>query len=101
MVEPSNDYTYDAIYRLIEASGREHIGQVVAAADRPGTTSSACNLPHPDDGQAMRRYREQYEYDAVGNFLQLIHHAHEWRLDIAVYAYDEPSLIEPAKPATA
>ena len=26
-VEPVCDYTYDAIYRLIEASGREHIGQ--------------------------------------------------------------------------
>jgi hypothetical protein len=26
-VEPSNDYTYDAVYRLIQASGREHLGQ--------------------------------------------------------------------------
>ena len=27
-VEPSNDYTYDAIYQLIEATGREHLGQI-------------------------------------------------------------------------
>ena len=27
VVEPHCDYTYDAIYRLIEATGREHIGQ--------------------------------------------------------------------------
>ncbi|MCB0039619.1 MAG: VCBS repeat-containing protein, partial [Caldilinea sp.] len=27
IVEPSNDYTYDAVYRLIEATGREHLGQ--------------------------------------------------------------------------
>jgi hypothetical protein len=26
-VEPSNDYTYDALYRLIQAEGREHLGQ--------------------------------------------------------------------------
>ena len=26
-VEPSADYTYDAVYRLIAASGREHLGQ--------------------------------------------------------------------------
>ena len=25
-VEPSNDYLYDATYRLIEATGREHLG---------------------------------------------------------------------------
>ena len=30
-VEPSADYTYDAIYRLIEATGREHLGQVGGA----------------------------------------------------------------------
>ena len=28
VVSPNNDYTYDAIYRLITAKGREHIGQV-------------------------------------------------------------------------
>ncbi len=26
-IEPEADYTYDALYRLIEATGREHIGQ--------------------------------------------------------------------------
>ena len=30
-VEPSNDYTYDAIYRLIQASGREQLGLMEAA----------------------------------------------------------------------
>ena len=28
VVEPHADYTYDAIYRLIDGKGREHIGQV-------------------------------------------------------------------------
>lgn len=95
VVTPSNDYSYDAIYRLITAEGREHIGQ----AAQPQTTWDdrfRVGLPHPNDGQAMRRYTERYEYDAVGNFLQLTHRATngDW---IRFYEYDEPSLIEPGK----
>ncbi len=87
-VEPSTDYTYDAIYRLIRAEGREHIGQQTA----PQTAANdgpRINLPHPGDGQAMRRYAEQYEYDAVGNLLEMIHQAANggWTRS---YAYDDP-----------
>jgi len=94
VVEPHAEYTYDAIYRLIEASGREHIGQV----SQPQTSWNdefRVNLPHPNDGQAMRRYTERYEYDEVGNILRLIHQATngDWT---RAYAYNEPSLIEPA-----
>ena len=95
VVTPDNDYTYDAIYRLIHADGREHIGQL----SQPQTTwddQFRVHLPQPGDGQAMRSYTEQYHYDAVGNFLQLIHQAANgnWTRD---YAYNEPSLIEPGK----
>ncbi|WP_206070408.1 SpvB/TcaC N-terminal domain-containing protein [Nodosilinea sp. P-1105] len=93
VVTPSNDYTYDAIYRLITATGREHIGQV----GQPHTTwddQFRVNLPHPNDGQAMRTYTEHYDYDSVGNFLDLIHDAMNgnWHRS---YSYNEPSLIEP------
>ena len=37
-VEPSNDYTYDALYRLIEATGREHLGQAGAPIPHSPTT---------------------------------------------------------------
>ena len=95
VVTPSNNYTYDAIYRLIEAHGREHIGQ----ADQPQTTwndQARVHLPHPGDGQAMRLYTERYEYDTVGNFLHLLHQATNgnWARD---YTYNEPSLIETGK----
>jgi RHS repeat-associated protein len=95
VVTPSNDYVYDAIYRLIEADGREHIGQ----AAQPQTTFDdefRLHLPHPNDGQTVRRYTERYEYDAVDNFLQMIHRATEGNWTRS-YAYDEPSLIEPGK----
>jgi RHS repeat-associated protein len=95
VVPPHCDYIYDAIYRLITATGREHIGQ----AGQPQSTwddQFRVNLPHPGDGQAMRNYTEQYRYDAVGNFEQLVHQAANgnWTRE---YAYAEPSLIEPAK----
>jgi RHS repeat-associated protein len=95
VVPPHCDYTYDATYRLIRAAGREHIGQV----GQPQTTWNdefRVNLQHPGDGQAMRNYTETYEYDAVGNFEKFIHRAANgsWTRS---YAYNEASLIEPAK----
>lgn len=76
VVTPSNDYTYDAIYRLISAKGREHIGQVPGEPpEYDWNDRSRTHLPQPGDGAAMRRYAEQYDYDAVGNFLRMIHRA--------------------------
>ena len=76
-VEPSADYTYDAIYRLIKASGREHLGQIGSTPNAPTPSSYSdwtnINLPHPNDSKAMGRYLENISYDAVGNFQQLQH----------------------------
>ncbi len=92
VVEPHAEYTYDAIYRLIEATGREHIGQI-AQPQSSWNDEFRVHLPHPHDGQAMRRYLERYEYDAVGNFLRMVHQAANgnWTRE---YAYEEPSLLE-------
>ena len=95
VVTAHNDYTYDALYRLSRAQGREHIGQ----QSQPQSSWSdefRVRLPHPGDGQAMRRYTEQYAYDAVGNMLELLHQADNgnWRRS---YSYAEASLIEPQK----
>jgi len=74
VVSPSNDYIYDAIYRLIEAQGREHIG-LLARPELDWDDSPRVNQPLPGDGQAMRRYKEDFAYDVVGNILEVIHHA--------------------------
>jgi RHS repeat-associated protein len=95
VIEPHCDYVYDALYRLINATGREHIGQL----GQPETTWNdefRVNLQHPHDGQAMRNYIEQYVYDAVGNFETLIHQAVNGGWTRA-YTYTEPSLFEPDK----
>src|SRR5262249_18566974 len=97
-VEPSAEYTYDAIYRLIEATGREHLGQV-GRVPIPHSYNDALRigLLHPGDGTAMGTYIERYVYDAVGNFLEMQHRGNDpanpgWTRN---YAYNEASLIEP------
>jgi RHS repeat-associated protein len=96
----SCDYTYDAIYRLIEATGREHVGQT--AFDFAPPLGERRDYPflgpraHPNDLQGMRRYSERYEYDAVGNFKLMRHIANggSWK---RAYEYEEVSLIEASK----
>ena len=96
-----SDYTYDASYRLIEATGREHIGQTAHDFNPQNRrdydfVGLADFVAHPNDLQAMRRYSERYEYDAVGNFAFMRHVANggSW---IRGYEYNETSLIEQAK----
>jgi len=98
-VEPSAEYTYDALYRLIEATGREHLGQNGSPILHSHNDSLCVGLLHPGDGNAMGRYLERYIYDEVGNFLSMQHQGTDpshpgWT---RTYAYNEPSLIEPGK----
>jgi RHS repeat-associated protein len=72
IVSPTTKHTYDAIYRLIGAQGREHAGQ--ASMDQTATPDGV-PIPSPNDPQAMRNYAQSYSYDAVGNFLSLVHKA--------------------------
>jgi RHS repeat-associated protein len=101
-VEPSNGYRYDPTYRLIEATGREHLGQSGGGVNPPtppdAFDSVHIGLPHPGDGNAMGTYRESYDYDPVGNILRVRHVGSDpanpgWT---RTYDYREPSLIEPA-----
>ena len=97
-VEPSNEYTYDATYRLIKAMGREHLGQVDGC---PIAHSSDDILrvakSHPNDGTVMGTYVENYTYDAVGNLVRMEHESlsrpscPRWSRH---YEYMETSLIE-------
>ncbi len=105
-VEPSADYTYDALYRLSAASGREHLGQNGGAArapvqpgndDGPRMNSApGMHLLSPTDGKAMANYTERYAYDAVGNFLQMMHQCASGGWTRA-YSYSEPSAITPSE----
>jgi RHS repeat-associated protein len=100
-VEPSNAYLYDSLYRLIEASGREHLGQVGGTPiphsynDSPRVGIDWSN----NDGHAMGTYLERYFYDPAGNFLEMQHRGNDpanpgWN---RTYSYNEASQLEPAK----
>jgi RHS repeat-associated protein len=87
------DYVYDPSYRLIAASGREHIGQL-AQPQSTWNDEFRVHLPFPGDGHAMRNYGERYSYDAVGNLERLIHQAENgnWTRE---FWYKDASLIDP------
>ena len=72
VVLPKMAYVYDAIYRLIQATGRELAGGV-ADVQRDENDIPVVNLPHQNDAQAVRNYAESYAYDQVGNILQMVH----------------------------
>ncbi len=67
----ANYYTYDALYCLIQAKGREHAGGNVATSYND--TARIGIAPLTADASAMRRYIQYYEYDEVGNMLQMKH----------------------------
>ena len=54
-ITPDADYIYDAIYQLIQASGREHIGQMGQVDHNDPDIHP---LPHPNNVEAMRLYTE-------------------------------------------
>ena len=97
-VEPSAEYRYDALYRLIEATGREHLGQV-GGSPVPHSHDDALRVGidwAANDGNAMGTYVEGYVYDAVGNLLEMQHVGRDpaqagWT---RTYVYGEAGLIE-------
>ncbi len=76
-VEPGTDYTYDALSRLIEGAGREHLGLTGGVANAPTPPDAgnhfATGLDHLGDGNALGLYVERYAYDGTGNILNMRH----------------------------
>jgi RHS repeat-associated protein len=64
-------YVYDALYRLIQATGREHPGQ--AGGQRGPDDANPSPIPNTADLQALVDYNELYAYDPAGNIEQVMH----------------------------
>ncbi|MEM1256408.1 MAG: SpvB/TcaC N-terminal domain-containing protein [Cyanobacteria bacterium P01_H01_bin.21] len=71
-VEPNCLYTYDALYRLMRAEGREHARQNNIQRDNT-SFETVTQIPFPNSPEALQRYAEDYVYDSVGNILSLAH----------------------------
>jgi RHS repeat-associated protein len=69
IVEPVNIYTYDALYRLVEATGRENETALsFGTGDNWNDASFMGSNP-----LSVRNYNQKYRYDAVGNILEMKH----------------------------
>lgn len=103
-VEPSSEYTYDSLYRLIDATGREHLGQ--DSNGRPNAPSSSgaadpfrTSLDHPGNSAAMGTYIERYSYNRCNNIQTLEHHGTDPRHPgwTRIFNYAEASQIDAAE----
>jgi len=79
-VEPLSDYTYDALYRLIKATGRQHPGINADTYKNNATDNDfkQCKynaLPSVNDADKLENYQETYEYDDSGNLINKQHTA--------------------------
>ncbi|WP_367108741.1 SpvB/TcaC N-terminal domain-containing protein [uncultured Psychrobacter sp.] len=92
-VKPRSKYVYDALYRLIEAEGREQYSASGSPSQRPPSAPDvAFPISVADDPNALRDYTQRYQYDSVGNIMQMRHITGvsdgNWTRD---YAYAEDS----------
>ncbi|WP_019500353.1 SpvB/TcaC N-terminal domain-containing protein [Pseudanabaena sp. PCC 6802] len=77
-VEPLSEYTYDALYRLIEANGRQHPGINGATYknnEKDGDFKQSKFMPLVNDANKLENYTESYTYDEAGNLITTAHRA--------------------------
>jgi RHS repeat-associated protein len=86
-IKPVNEFTYDAIYRLTEAKGREHIAQVGFGKEDNWNDLPFVKQYSPGDPMIWRDYTQNYQYDPVGNIEQIEHMANggSWK---RIYDYE-------------
>ncbi|MGF1585702.1 MAG: SpvB/TcaC N-terminal domain-containing protein [Bacteroidales bacterium] len=68
-------YTYDALYRLVEASGMENNSALSFGNSDNWNDHAFMHELNQGDPMAVRNYTQRYQYDAVGNILQMQHQA--------------------------
>ncbi|WP_310139715.1 SpvB/TcaC N-terminal domain-containing protein [Pedobacter africanus] len=68
-----NEYTYDALYRIIAATGKENdIVPGFGGCDN-WNDKAFMHVLNPVNPMAVRNYSQHFAYDAVGNILQMKH----------------------------
>ncbi|MCZ6249652.1 RHS repeat domain-containing protein [Vibrio parahaemolyticus] len=69
-VVPENTYTYDSLYQLVQATGRE-----MANAGQQSNHLPSATIPFSSDSSAYTNYTRTYTYDEVGNLTRVKHSA--------------------------
>lgn len=85
-VNPASDYTYDALYRLIAATGREHPALSQQDEQQGGFNANLILPLQPlNNGQALQNYSQQFTYDDAGNLYSIQHQgAASWTRTLTV-----------------
>jgi len=81
-------YSYDALYRLVEAKGRENASPLLFDGKDNWNDAAFMKQLNPGDPLAMRQYTQSYRYDEVGNIQQMQHKAdsNNWTRDYTYQA---------------
>src|SRR5690606_25213253 len=87
VVEAACSDTYAAVYRLVDATGRELPTQ--GTSQRTHEQLPVRPQPMTSDPSAMRRYTQKYTYDNVGNILTMQHIPASGSGWTRYYQYDE------------
>ncbi|WP_339525391.1 RHS repeat-associated core domain-containing protein [Pseudomonas sp. EL_65y_Pfl2_R96] len=89
-IEPTNTFTYNSLYQLIEANGWQRVNS------QNGPQEPVFVSP-PDPGQ-LENYRQTYTYDCAGNLTTLVHNAasHSWTQQTAISKYSNRGLAQKA-----
>ncbi len=69
-VVPESRYSYDSLYQLVNATGRE-----MANFGQQGGHLFSVPVPFPTDSSAYTNYIRIYGYDSAGNLIQIRHSA--------------------------
>jgi RHS repeat-associated protein len=88
LIEPQQDFSYDALYRLVQATGRENAAALTSpqSAEGPWPRGSFATT---DD---LRAYTQTFAYDAAGNIRRMQHASDPglgWTRRFA-HAFDDP-----------
>ncbi|HEY4063111.1 MAG TPA: SpvB/TcaC N-terminal domain-containing protein [Puia sp.] len=91
-VEPLSEYTYDALYRLLRADGRQHPGINIGTYKnnkKDNDFKQSKFSPLPSDIDKLEKYTEYYTYDMGGNLIRTQHVAASspWTRDTTVTAH--------------
>lgn len=73
LIESISEYTYDAVYRLVEATGRENNEALNFATCDNWNDKPFMHSINPGDPMAVRNYTQSYQYDEVGNIMEMKH----------------------------
>ena len=73
IIEPISEYTYDALYRLAEATGRENNEALIFGDCDNWNDKPFIHAMDPGNPMAVRDYKQHYKYDAVGNIMEMKH----------------------------